>query len=230
MCWSGSRFVPASLSCDDTVRQPLKFSGSIPAKLDMWRLLSQLSVPNVSAATTLSVGTNDEEIDSWFYDETHPFYLMHMPVPLDDDMLSRLCDPEKHVDGQVIKYILTYFTHLALKLKPSKRCAVVEPHFADEIIRDVESRAHLKQQPITTPRPFYGPVLTGCRQNFDYLLIPLYYNRHHTLAIWTRATGRVTYYNPMQDEGERSSPRQLFVAALSEIFAELELRGETVRT
>lgn len=166
----------------------------------------------------------------WFFDESHPFYLVHTPVPLDKDMLLQLKDPNTQVADQVIKYILTYFTCLALELKPSKHCAVVDPHFTGSILHDIDIREHhnATEKPVTTLRQYDGHILTGCRKNFDYLLIPLHHGRHHTLAIWTRATGRVTYYNPMQEESERCSPRPLFIAALKEIFAEIEASGERV--
>lgn len=150
---------------------------------------------------------------------------MDMPVPVDTEMLERLEDPTTHIDGQVIKYLLTYFTWVAANLPTPKRSAVVEPHFTHEIMREVETRKRPREQPITTPRLFYGPILTGCRDNFDYLLIPLYHERHHMLATWTRSTGRILYYNPTQPASERYFPPDLFVWTINEVFQEMSVRG-----
>lgn len=154
---------------------------------------------------------------------------MHMPVPVDDEMLERLKRPDEQIDGQVVKYLLTYFTSVALQLPVPKRCAVVEPHFTHEVMREREARKCPRKQAITTPRPFYGQILTGCRDGFDYLLIPLYHDRHHMLATWTRSTRQLLYYNPTQPRSERYIPGNLFLSTLEEVFNEISMRGCEVR-
>lgn len=149
-----------------------------------------------------------------------PFFQVHVPEPLDGEMLGAVRDSKQLIHETSVRYYMAYLTCVAAKLRQPKRCAVVNPYFTfDGILQNVDA---------VPPRSSEVPLLFGRKLDFDYLLVPIYDALHFTLGFWRRDTEEMVFYNPSQPGVDRRSPRAAYRKAISALLAELRYHNYDV--
>lgn len=145
---------------------------------------------------------------------------MHLPERLDDKMMQAVLDFDQGVQEPVVRYYLTYLTRVACQCLQPRYCAVVNPYFMySAVMLDIDG---------TPPRCSAVPVLLGCNDNFESLLVPICLDLHYTLIYWTRSTKRMVFYDPLQCEKDQPYPRAFYLSAIHALIAELRSRNYDV--
>ncbi|KAH7715025.1 hypothetical protein AAVH_17604, partial [Aphelenchoides avenae] len=160
-----------------------------------------------------------------FASVSHFYYQMNLPLAVELEMLDTMVVNEmQDTDHAVVKYLLTYFTSIASAKAHPVRCAVAAPDYTHEIFREMLRTG--SDELIAEQRECAFSIITGCRNDYEYLLVPFIGWGHWMLLIGDTSTGLFTFYDPLQPREDLDGVRSPIVRTVWALISDLQQRGE----